>query len=536
MRLFKIFILVIAVVSATACGNFNSSVGGTSDGTDTGSGTAGSGAGIERLSLDEYAGLSNVQKYQTANKISATLYKGVAVKDFFNLDNGLTDPTLANEENFIAATMTALSGYLANSAAYFSAVDAKYIFDESDYSGFWTQQYPLAVLFEFPISKDRFEIWMAYTLANTILFSPAVERESVDYIDIQHVLYRLVKLIGNGKTISEVVYEHLVSQENWRRFRSPEDNTREMMEIFLARFIDDEVPMAAIACGNWYLADDRRGYQLVIGFDENDAPQNILDTAVTTCYDFYRAVSEHPSLLPRVISILVNVFFAGHSDDEKAGLVNAIIDTAPVTFNDLFTTIIFSREYLLNAERPKSFEEAFFNTARRIDWYAKNSFFRDLNRRLDRTTHETLSDLRQAPITYKLRRQTDVPLDSLSFAFYHKAVRERLLIDRKTDDFNEADGGWQADFIDVNLDGDDFIHYVFLSVISRKAADTELSALNAIFDGLGYGSPARGKTTSSGGALYHGSDGTLDDKMGKAVVIMDYISRLSEFYYFNTIN
>lgn len=91
----------------------------------------------------------------------------------------------------------------------------------------------------------------------------------------------------------------MISQENWRRFRSPEDNTREMIEIFLGLFDQDaEVPKASIACKNWSLTDDEQGYQLVIGFDENTEPQEVLGAAILSCYDFYQAVAQHPLLIP----------------------------------------------------------------------------------------------------------------------------------------------------------------------------------------------------------------------------------------------
>jgi hypothetical protein len=93
----------------------------------------------------------------------------------------------------------------------------------------------------------------------------------------------------------------MISQENWRRFRSPEDNTREMMEIFLRRFKDEEVPKAALACKNWSLTGQDQGYQFVIDFDENTEPQNTLDTNVTTSWDFYRAIAEHPDPIHTVI-------------------------------------------------------------------------------------------------------------------------------------------------------------------------------------------------------------------------------------------
>lgn len=116
----------------------------------------------------------------------------------------------------------------------------------------------------------------------------------------------------------------------------------------------------------------------------------------------------------------------------------------------------------------------------------------------------------QASHTYKLGRFPEVPLDSLSFSYYHKGVRERLLIDRKTDAFNAADGGWKKEFTDAALQGDDFIHYLFLSVVSRKATADELLALNDVIVRRRY----------------------QTNKEGQAMIVFDYLSRLAELYTF----
>jgi hypothetical protein len=318
-------------------------------------------------------------------------------------------------------------------------------------------------------------------------------------------------MIGEGSSIREIVYEHMISQENWRRFRSPEDNTREMMEIYLGRFIDSEVPLASKACRNWYLTDESENYQLVIGFNENDEAVEILDTTIVDCYDFYREVSQHASLIPNITKILVGVFFTGYTDEQKSQITDAIVAAKPTTFNDIFSDIIFSREYLLKVERPRRLEETFFNIAHRIDWFAFAKFFRYLNSQYSGSSFPTLNQMKQAPMKYKLGKPFAVPLDTLSFSYYHKSIREKLMLDIKSDEFNPDDGGWQADFIDKGLEGDDFIDYLFLSVLSRRATQAELDELNSIFESRGYDRENKEKN--------------------KAMVVMDYMSRLAELYY-----
>ena len=497
INILTIFILFCVLV---AC----SSGGGSNDA----SSNSGQALSVQHFSDEDYNALSNEQKYAASNNLMAALFKGVSAKEFFDNSQGISaGVTLVNDANYIAEIETKLSQPLANEDEILSKIETYYEFDSRAKS----LQYPLAMLFEYPLSQEYFEIWMAYKLANTILFSPAVELETVDYTDIQDVFYRLVNMIGEGSSIREIVYEHMISQENWRRFRSPEDNTREMMEIFLRRFDDTEVPLAAAACKNWSLTDDSEGYQLIIGFDENTQPMDILDTTVVDCYDFYRAVADHKDLIPTVISTLVNSFFAENTDEKKAQITNRIMGTNPTTFKALFSEIIFSTEYLLNAARPQKFEETFFNIAQRINWHAPRKFFKNINPRYTNSSFPSLYKMKQAPLTYKLGKTVDVPLDTLSFSYYHKSVREKLLIDRKTDEFNDNDGGWQAGLVDVSLEGDEFIDYLFLAVLSRRASQNELDGLNQIIASRGYDRPER--------------------KTEQALIVLDYFSRLSELYY-----
>jgi hypothetical protein len=419
---------------------------------------------------------------------------------------------LADNSNSIAGIEAQLSQPLKDLDSYLNEIDEKYYFD----SGREPLQYPLAMLFELPLSRDYYEIWISYKLMNTILFSPALELETMDHTDIQKIFSRLIYMISEDYSIGDIVYEHMITQENWRRFRSPEDNTREMMEIFLKRFKDEEVPLASTVCKNWSLTDDSDGYQLVIGFDRNTEPLTLLDTTVVDCYDFYRAVAEHPSLVPTVTARVVDVFFAGYTNEQKAKFIEGVVSTNPVTFKQLFSTIIFSKQYLVHNERPLEFEEAFFNIAHRINWYAWSNFFKYINSQHKSSSTANMYQMNQAAMTYKLGKPREVPLDTLSFSYYHKSIREQLFLDRKTDPFNINDGGWQAEFIDVIMEQDDFIDYLFLSILSRTAYQNELDELNAVIAERYYDRPEK--------------------KMEQAMIVLDYLSRLSELYYTPSFN
>ena len=506
MRPFASVIVLITVLFIFSCGGSDSS------NNDTSNSTSGENASSLELTAAEYAALPALERYAVINKLMGALYKGTAAADFFDLSSGLEPLIINNSAMDINDVKSALQEPMDDKSAVLSLIDDKYNFHERARP----LQYPLAMLYEFPLSQDYLATWMAYRLANTILFSPALELETCNYTDIQRAFQRLVSMIENGDSIRDVVYAHMISQENWRRFRSPEDNTREMMEIFLGRFKDEEVPRASLACKNWSLTDDADDYQLVIGYDENTQPQEILDTTVTTCTDFYMAIANHDDLIPRVTSIIVENFLTDAPADVQQQVVDTIVSENPHVFEEIFIPIVFSRQFLLHTQRPAQSEERFFNIAHRISWWANANFFRDINHAWSGSTYPSLKNMKQAALTYKLGRPAQVPLDTLSFSYFHKAIRERLLLDIRRDALDENDGGWQEQFIQIVLENDDFIKYLFLSIISRWPTDIELTTLRQIFEDRRYT--------------------TQDHAERQARIVLDYLSRLSETYYLNALD
>lgn len=164
------------------------------------------------LSDPEYQSLSNEQKYIVANKLLGTLYKGVPVSDFFKFTRELLPLKLTKEEDFLSRIQATLSQPLSTSTKteYLTRIEEQYTFNLQSKPIL----YPLAMLFEFPLSRDFLNRWAAYKLANTILFSPAKELDSVGFPDIQAINYRLVTMMDDKKSIREMVYEHFISQEN----------------------------------------------------------------------------------------------------------------------------------------------------------------------------------------------------------------------------------------------------------------------------------------------------------------------------------
>ncbi len=468
----------------------------------------------------DYETLTPLQKYAVVNKLLGTLYKGMPAKDFLEFKTGQTEPELEITGNYLDIIRQKLKTPVDNYAKIIEKANLKY-FTQDDGNLRWDpMEMPLTYMYELPLSEEYYNFWIAYQLTNTILFSPALELDSTDRTDVETVFNNLYSWMLIDLNIRDIVYLHVTSEENWRRFRSPEDNTREMMEIFLKRFRDDEVPKAAIACKNWYLTDDSQNYQLIKTVDINQDPQTLLDTNdIVTCEDFYRTLANHPSLIPAVTSRIVEYMLPYSSKTTQNELTQAIVNSNPKTFRDIFTALIFSRTYLYQEEKIQRFEETFFNIAGRIDWYAYHRFFDYLTRNDAgaESSRRNLTQMKQRAMSYKLGRTNTVPDDTLSMAYYQGAVRFNLFLDsrKSTDPENTGDGGWMPYLFllneeVLNLTEEEQLDYFFIAVLSRHVTQTEKDTLLPILENK-----------------------SIEDR---AFIVFDYFSRLPELYVFKAIS
>ncbi len=507
------------------------------------------------LSDQEFSSLDAEEQYRVANKLLGTMYRGVAVADFFDISKGMDALALKEERGFISSTKTALSEPLEEDVKKQqdmlingdneAGIEARFNFSRNREA----KERPLAQIYQYPLSKDMFDHWIAWHLANTILFSPAEEIESAGINDVKKVYDKLIYDLRNDVTIRQTILRHQLTQENWRRFRSPEDNTREMIEIYLGLFDrDEDVARASIACQDWYLTDEANNYELQLTGDPNTEPQLVLDSYyVTSCKDFYSVIANHPLVIGRVITVLVEYFFAGRSNADRLQIVKSIADANPVTFQQIFMGILFSREYLLNTERPKSFEENFFGTAHRLKWNPHINIFRGMvsAQAGEFVSNTYLNEMSWPTMSLKLGRLFGIPMDSLSFSNHHKGYRETLLTSEigrwnkglgvvavgERDDSATTEEQLQYEktqkmfAIVEGMSINEYIDYLFLTVASRRASSAEQTALTNIARDAEYLIMENGNEAFKSWAI--------DDF---ARLTFDYISRLPESYYFKVIN
>ncbi len=430
---------------------------------------------LNQLTNAEFNALNSEVKLQVANKLLTSLFFGYPLQELKEkIGNG---DFLSSVRNKLEVETTD-KGWVED-----------YILDDTVFRQTNNQYYiPQAttILTRFYAMKDLdkyfFNNWVAYILTQTIMFSPAYELSSTHTPDISGVYNQLVVMLENNGGMRFSTYVHMMSEDNWRRFRSPEDNGREMLEIYLLDGNDKHVPFAGKALKNWKLNKD--GDTLEVGLNQNTIPLDTLTNffggnAVVTGEDFYRELVKSNRFTKGVTRRLVNFFFPEKSNSKQQAITNSIVSSNPETWQDILTQILFSEEYLLHNNRAKSAEETFFSLAKKME-------FR--NRRFTFYTFKSeLEKMHQASMKYKLGKIKRVPLDTLSFAYYHKFIRERILIKpaniKQTNPNNYDYFGWMPSFISNDKFTPNsnnhtatlrsFVDYLFEATIARKATNSE---------------------------------------------------------------
>lgn len=522
------------------------------------------------LSQSEFNSLPPEEQYQVASKLYGTLFRGISAEDFYDLNAGVVN-LKPKSRTFLIDAKKALSTRLStaellaadtlieglDSEGNATEADAKYSFDgdtrpdENEKA----MQIPLARIKEYPISHDLYVQWMAYFLSNTIMYSPAVEMETTDTVDAQNMYRFLVTKLKDGAPVREMIRSNLPSLARWRVSRSSENHALEAYELYLGLFETEEDSVkGGIACKDFYLTNEDAGYVLSTTNIPNTQPQLILDSFfITTCDDLYDVIAGHPLIIPRAVEVLVNYLFSGRSQADRVAIINSIASSGAETYEEIFTAMIFSREYLLNTERPRSFEESLLPLLDALKWDPAARSGDSVGKRIfefmasgsdnppNRGNVLYVGNKGWHSMTLKIGRLPDVPLDALSFANYHKGIREQLLMNEGSYDGSQLDipgliyngqGNDDDDVRDVvsQLSLTDYIHFLFLNTMQRKASAEEIAGLITIYGGLSL------LTTDTNGNKVIGPSTSDSRHNNIAEVTFDYISRLPEFYYFKALN
>jgi len=550
------------------------------------------------LSQSEFDNLAPEDQFMVANKLLSTMYRGIPADQFFDLTQGLEEPVV-QFDNFITTTQTALQTKMSNEEIVAVNQDIFGVnddieteeVDESIPARFTNidnnepHQIFMARNHTYPISKNQMEQWMSFFLANTIMFSPAREMDSTNTQDIDRVLGYLSTQLSNDASMRETVRGFLHNLSRWRVSRSPENHALEMFELYLGIFNDTPEEQqntinGGIACSDWYLTDNDADYQLLkdntrYGIAE---PVKVFDQYIYDCDDLYDVVAGHPLLVPRMVEVISNYFLDGMEAAEKLEVVEAIVATNPETFQDVFLAVMYSKAFLLETTRPKTFEENAFNFLHAMHWVPRSDsgdLSRDvLDRLYDTSRNDNIGvhNMGWAAMDYKIGRTPFLPMDVQSFATYHKAMRESVLLNdgaysgcyhlgrnadnnrygcsnsRTEEELSEITSSikWKLEngafYIAgtenlkpelEDLTGEEFIDFVFLTAMGRRATTDEMSAFLEEGQRRNYlsinvdGVIAPTKTNGTDYWEYYSDD--------FAEIMLDYMSRLPEFYYYRAV-
>ncbi len=484
---------------------------------------------LNQVSNDEFNAFSEQKKLQVANKLLSTLFFGYPLK---TLENKI------NSGSFINDIHSGFTEDKTDKAWLEDYIVNEDIFRQVSYN----EQVAVDILSRFFAMEelDSYFIknWMAYILTQTIMFSPAYELDSTSTPNIARVYNRLVSMLNSESGMRYIGYVHMMSEDNWRRFRSPEDNGREMLEIFTLDEDDSHVPIAGQALKNWKL--DRDNDTLVVSLNQNTEALTLFGTTIYNGDDFYRELVKSNLYTKGVSSRLVEFFFPNETESQKTDILNALIASKPETWKDILIQIVFSEAYLLHSEQAKSAEELFFPMAKRMHFKHQTRTLHNLKYALD--------EMHQATMRYKLGKLERVPLDTLSFANYHRFIREQLMLKNsnptKINDYTAYDRhGWDESFVDntnFTFDGENvvesltsFIHYLFKATIMRNASTEEL----ALFKTHMLIGTVGDQILRNEFNMFRTDDDPVRQREQReirkkriATVVLDYISRLEETY------
>lgn len=484
---------------------------------------------LEQLSDREFNSLSDTDKRKVADKLLSSLFFGYP-------ENKLVEKL--SSRNFLCSVRKGLLEQTNDMVEVEEMIRDEDFYYYSD----WATNEVFNILARFyemeDLDQHYLHNWMAYILTQTILFSPAYELDSAHYPNVASVYNWLVFDMNSDIGLRYSTYMHMSGEDNWRRFRSPEDNGREMLEIYAFDFEEANVPKAAITLQNWYLDDD--GDTLVVGMNQNSIPQSLFGTTVTTGFDFYWELVKADDFASGVIQRIVDFFFTEHTDEEKEQIVATIVDSNPGTWQDIFVQIVFSKEYLLNTSRAKSAEELFYSLVKKLNYKHFGYTFSRLA--------DELEDMSQASMKYKLGKLERVPLDTISFAEYHKFIRESVLLrnvcgtDEETSYWDWSSYGWRSEqllsteYYSVTVDDPvatltPFISYLFTSVIHREPTTDEL---NMFLDNMLRDERERYNWSYDFERM--DDNGCYSSRENAAEDVLDYISRLTELYRFQEVS
>ncbi|WP_086481412.1 hypothetical protein [Oceanospirillum sanctuarii] len=221
-------------------------------------------------------------------------------------------------------------------------------------------------------SKEYFDLWITYQLLNSFVLAMGDELDTVSSARINTHIEKIRTAVEQNRSVKEIMLDYFMADIFWARFRSPEDNGREVFEIYLGDFRDEIVPPAAKILQNYSFNEDQ-GTLEIDSFNRNSELQHIDGAQLTTPYQLYSYVVNHGEFMTHIYKHIVKALYGYEASD----VINSMSSKGLSTFRDIYIEAL-THTSLEKVKRAKFPEEILFPALKSFNAHLRRDDIREL--------------------------------------------------------------------------------------------------------------------------------------------------------------
>lgn len=241
-------------------------------------------------------------------------------------------------------------------------------------------------------SKQYFDLWVTYQLLNTFVLAMGDELDTVSSARTNTHIEKIRTSVEQNLSVRSIMLDYFMADIFWARFRSPEDNGREVFEIYLGDFRDEVVPIVAKILQNYSFNEDQ-GTLEIDSFNRNSEAQAINDTQLTTPYQLYSYVVNHDQFMPHIYKHIVKGLYGYEADD----VIRSISSKGLSTFRDIYIEAL-THPSVKQIKRSKYPEEIILPALKALNSHLRRNDIRELTK--------ITEQIGSPPLFSKLERST----------------------------------------------------------------------------------------------------------------------------------
>lgn len=223
-------------------------------------------------------------------------------------------------------------------------------------------------------SKEYFDLWITYQLLNSFVLAMGDELDTVSSARINTHIEKIRTSVEQNQSVKSIMLDYFMADIFWARFRSPEDNGREVFEIYLGDFRDEIVPPVAKILQNYSFNEDQ-GTLEIDSFNRNSELQTIDGAQLTTPYQLYSYVVNHQQFMPHIYKHIVKGLYGYEADDVIASMSSKGL----ATFREIYIEAL-THPSLEKVKRAKYPEEIIFPALKAFNAHLRRDDIRELTR------------------------------------------------------------------------------------------------------------------------------------------------------------